>query len=107
MSNFPFASYFGDINVLADLQFMPGEKPYIDRPSAPVEPKELLLYLGCNVLRTAHLAKTVIDVLRQMGVDFNAAGGPAHCCGIIHHINGEPAQAQTIAANSMLSAFGL
>jgi len=101
MSNFPFASYFGDINVLADLQFMPGEKPYIDRPSAPVEPKELLLYLGCNVLRTAHLAKTVIDVLRQMGFDFNAAGGPAHCCGIIHHINGEPAQAQTIAANSM------
>src|SRR5271165_4607041 len=80
---------------------MPGEKPYIDRPSAPVEPKELLLYLGCNVLRTAHLAKTVIDVLRQMGFDFNAAGGPAHCCGIIHHINGEPAQAQTIAANSM------
>ncbi|HUC65330.1 MAG TPA: (Fe-S)-binding protein [Stellaceae bacterium] len=101
MTGFPFAEYFGEINTLADLQFMPGEKPYIDRPAAAPEPKELLLYLGCNVLRTAHLAKTVIDVLKAMGVDFNTAGGPAHCCGIIHYQNQEPARARTVTANSM------
>jgi len=102
MSTFPFAKYFGEINVLADLQFMPGEKPYIDRPGAATpEPKDLLLYLGCNVLRTAHLAKTVISVLRAMGFDFNTAGGPAHCCGIVHHQNNDPKGARDLAANGM------
>ena len=101
MAKFPFAEYFGEINTLADLQFMPGERPYIDRPSAMREPKELLLYLGCNVLRTAHLAKTVIDVLKAMGFDFNAAGGPAHCCGIVHYQNGDPERARAFTASSM------
>jgi hypothetical protein len=68
VENFSFAEYFGEINTLADLQFMPGEKPFIDRPSTPVEAKEMLLYLGCNVLRTAHLAMTAIQVLKAMGL---------------------------------------
>src|SRR5262249_14628747 len=95
------AEYFGEINILADLQFMPGERQFIDRPTDAPEPKDLLLYLGCNVLRTAHLAKTVIDVLKAMGFDFNTAGGPAHCCGIIHFQNNDPKGARTFAANSM------
>jgi hypothetical protein len=69
MESFSFANYFGEINMLADLQFMPGEKPFIDRPSASFEPKEMLLYLGCNVLRTAHLAVTAIQVLKAMGFE--------------------------------------
>ena len=101
METFSFGKYFGEINILADLQFMPGEKPYIDRPSQAPEPKDLLLYLGCNVLRTAHLVKTVVSVLKGMGFDFNTAGGPAHCCGIIHHLNNDPKGARTFAANSM------
>ena len=101
MAGFPFAEYFSEINTLADLQFMPGERQFIDRPSAAPEPKDLLLYLGCNVLRTAHLAKTVIDVLKAMGFDFNAAGGPAHCCGIVHFQNNERETARSFSANSM------
>ena len=94
--------YLAEINTLADLQFMGEEKPYIDRPaSAAPAPKELLLYLGCNVLRTAHLVRTVIDVLRAMGFDFNTAGGPAHCCGIVHLRQGQPEIAGRVAANSM------
>jgi hypothetical protein len=30
MGSFSFSRYLGGINILADLQFMPGEKPYID-----------------------------------------------------------------------------
>lgn len=101
METFSFAKYFGEVNVLADLQFMPGEKPYVDRPGAAPEPRDLLLYLGCNILRTAHLAKTVIEVLKGMGFEFNAAGGPAHCCGIVHHQHGDPQGAHTFAASSM------
>ena len=80
---------------------MPGEKPYIDRPSAEPERKDLLLYLGCNVLRTAHLARTVIGVLKEMGFDFNTAGGPAHCCGIVHYQNNDPKGGHAVTANSM------
>src|SRR6266481_1616600 len=85
---FPFGKYFGEIRLLADLQFPDGAKPFEDRPPDDPEAKDLLLYLGCNVLRTAHLVSTVTAVLKAMGFDFNAVGGPAYCCGIIHHMNG-------------------
>jgi len=85
---FPFGKYFGEIRLLADLQFQDGAKPFEDRPPDDPEAKDLLLYLGCNVLRTAHLVSTVTAVLKAMGFDFNAVGGPAYCCGIIHHMNG-------------------
>lgn len=72
---FSLGRYFAEINNLADLQFRGEKKPYIDHPaSAAPARKELLLYLGCNVLRTGHLVRTVIDVLRAMGFDFNAGG---------------------------------
>jgi heterodisulfide reductase subunit D len=100
-AKFPFAKYFGEINLLAALQVLPEEKQYSDSlPTAP-EQKDLLLYLGCNVLRTAHLAKTAIDVLKAMGFDFNAVGGPAYCCGIVHYNNHEPKAAHNYARNSM------
>jgi len=101
MENFSFGRYFAEINTLAELQFMPGEKPYIDRPSAAPDQKDLLLYLGCNVLRTAHLATAAIGVLKVMGFDFNAVGGPAHCCGIVHYQNNDAKGAHALAANSM------
>ena len=101
MKTFSIGRYFAEINTLANLQFMPGEKPYIDRPSATPEPKDLLLYLGCNVLRTAHLARTAVSVLKAMEFDFNTVGGPGFCCGIVHHGNHDPKGARALAANNL------
>jgi heterodisulfide reductase subunit D len=98
---FPFSKYFGEINILAELQFAGQEKPYADQPPDNPAQKELLLYLGCNVLRTAHLAKLAVAVLKAMGFDFNVVGGPAHCCGIVHHQNHEPEAATRFAGNSL------
>ena len=78
-AKFPFAKYFGEINLLTALRFLPYEKRNFVRPPTNPEQKDLLLYLGCNVLRTAHLAETAIDVLKAMGFEFNAVGGPAYC----------------------------
>src|SRR2546422_664838 len=61
----------------------------------------LILYLGCNVLRTAHLVSTVTAVLKAMGFDFNAVGGPAYCCGIIHHMNGAREASRGYTAGSL------
>jgi hypothetical protein len=101
MPGFPFGKYFGEIRVLAALQQPDGARPYIDRPPAIPEPKDLLLYLGCNILRTAHLATTVIAVLKAMGFDFNAVGGPAYCCGIVHWLNGAQAASRGYSAGSL------
>ena len=99
--SFPFATYFGEIRLLSELQFQDGDKPLWDRPPTDPEPRDLLLYLGCNILRTAHLATTVIAVLRAMGFDFNAVGGPAYCCGVIHWTNGQPEAARGYSAGSL------
>ena len=100
-ARFPYAKYFSEVTLLAALQIRRGQKPYLDRPPASPEQKDLLLYLGCNVLRTAHLAKTAIEVLNHMGFAFNAVGGPAYCCGIVHHRNGEQNAARNYVRNSM------
>lgn len=99
--SFPFAKYFGEINILSALQVPGADKPFVDRAPHDPESKPLMLYLGCNVLRTAHLALTAIDVLKAMGFDFNTVGGPAYCCGIIHHRNGQPAASRGYTASSM------
>lgn len=100
-SGFPFGQYFGDIGILADLQLQDRPRPFADRPPRDVEPRDLLLYLGCNILRTAHLAVTIVEVLRAMGFELNAVGGPAYCCGIVHHLNGQPEAARRYVANSL------
>ena len=99
-SAFPFARYFGDINILAELQLQ-GRSPLVQRPPRDPAPKDLLLYLGCNVLRTAHIAETAVQVLQAMGFDFNAVGGPAYCCGIIHHRAGAREASRAYTANSL------
>ncbi|GIX48516.1 MAG: hypothetical protein KatS3mg131_2727 [Candidatus Tectimicrobiota bacterium] len=95
------AQYFRDIRLLAALQCFPGEQPYEAQPPQQPERKALLLYLGCNVLRTAHLAKTAAAVLRAMGFDFHAVGGPAYCCGIVHYLQGKREAARHYAASSL------
>jgi Fe-S oxidoreductase len=98
---FPFARYFGEIRLLGDLQLRDRDKPFFDRPPADPAPKDLLLYLGCNILRTAHLAVTAVAILEAMGFDVNTVGGPSYCCGIVHHRNGEPEAARTYVGNSL------
>ena len=106
--SFPFGKYFGEIRLLADLQFPDGVKPYADAPPKDPEPKDLLLYLGCNVLRTAHLVTTVVGILEAMGFDFNTVGGPAYCCGIIHYMNGarEASRGYTASTLRHFAAYG-
>jgi Fe-S oxidoreductase len=98
---FPFAKYFGEMNLLSALQVSDEEKLFFDHVPRDPAAKEFVLYLGCNVLRTAHLAQTAITVLRAMGFDFSAVGGPAYCCGIVHHRAGERDASRAFTANSM------
>ena len=59
------------------------------RPSVTI-----VLYLGCNVLRTSHMIQTVNAIFDRLGLDYIAVGGPTYCCGIVHHRNGDIAAAK-------------
>lgn len=83
MNGKSLADYFDDISGLADLQLMGEPKPYLERSSPAPAKKDLLVYIGCNALRTIHLVKELSAILRAMAFDFNVAGGPAHCCGMV------------------------
>ena len=83
---FSYRDYFSQANVLAALQLMPAEIPWLTIVPADPEPRDTVLFLGCNALKTPHLILSVVDTLRAMGVDFVTLGGPANCCGIVHHL---------------------
>jgi len=45
------------------------------------EDRRATLWLGCNVLRTPHLAQLASNVVRLLNPELSILGGPSHCCG--------------------------
>ncbi|MBI3636436.1 MAG: (Fe-S)-binding protein [Candidatus Rokubacteria bacterium] len=87
---FDYGKYFGDITLTHDLTTRPEERTWkLTPPEAKPEPHRVVLYLGCNVLRTSHMIRTVTAVFDRLGLDYIALGGPTYCCGIIHHRQGD------------------
>lgn len=89
MSDFNYSAYFSPITPLADAQRENTSCFWEARSERLTQSHEYVLYLGCNVLRTTHLAEAVVAVLEAMNVDFIALGGPAVCCGAIHERAGD------------------
>ncbi len=100
-SNFNYAAYFREMRLLHDLTTLPEDKAWQGVPPTKPEPHRVVLYLGCNVLRTSHMIRTIIDILDLLGVDYVAVGGPAYCCGIVHHRFGDTELAQTMGHNAV------
>jgi Fe-S oxidoreductase len=69
--------------VLEQLLRQPGEERawLLAMPREAQPPGSTIVYLGCNVFRTTHLAQTAVAVLKRLGIDHLAVGGPAFCCG--------------------------
>ena len=80
---------FREVQTLEGLLIREEEKDWIERRQAEPSPRPTVLYLGCNILRTPHLAQTVTALFRRMGEDFVALGGPAFCCGAPFRTEGE------------------
>ncbi len=60
------------------------------RPPADAR-AEVVFYMGCNIMRTPHIALSVMDLLDSLGVDYATVGGGANCCGIKQFRVGLPA----------------
>ncbi len=94
-----YRNYYREIDVLHGLQSTPSERDWLlTTPKGDVKQSDIVLYLGCNVMRTTHLVRTVMDVFKLLDVNFTAVGGAAYCCGIQHHQRGDEASAKSVAA---------
>ena len=102
-SKYDYGAYFREMRDTHDLTTKPEDRTWNAVPpiEAEAEPHDVVLYLGCNVLRTSHMIKTATDILDLLGVDYVAVGGPAYCCGIVHNRNGDIELAETIGTNAI------
>ena len=68
-----YKNYFRDIDIVHGLQTKPDDRDWLlSTPKDDVKQSDIVLYLGCNVLRTTHLIRTVTDIFKLMGVSFAA-----------------------------------
>jgi heterodisulfide reductase subunit D len=98
---FDYGKYFGEIAVTHDLLTRSDERTWRLTPPRDGERHDVVLYLGCNVLRTSHLVQTVTAVFDRLGLDYVAAGGPTYCCGIQHHRHGQEASGERYASHTI------
>ena len=98
---FDFAAYYREITLSADLMLPQDARGFSLKPPRDGEKHDVVLYLGCNVLRTSHMIQTVMAIFDRLGVDYAALGGPAYCCGIQHHRRGQEASGEKYAHHTI------
>jgi len=99
---FDYGKYFGEIRLTHDLTTRADERTWrLAAPEARPARKPIVLYLGCNVLRTSHMIRTVTAVFDRLGLDYVAVGGPTYCCGIVHHQQGDAAAGDGMAKRTL------
>lgn len=97
-----YGKFFREIEVVHGLQSTVEDRQWLlGPPKAGVEPTDVVLYLGCNVLRTTHMIRTVVDIFKLLNLNFVTVGGGAYCCGSQHFQNGDDKTARAMAASTV------
>jgi Fe-S oxidoreductase len=73
-----------------------------DSEAAP----DVVMYLGCNVLKTPHIALLCLEVLDRIGARYKVFGGPANCCGVIQYRAGDAKVSGRISGNTVAGFAG-
>ncbi|MDP6558667.1 MAG: (Fe-S)-binding protein [Candidatus Binatia bacterium] len=73
-----------------------------DSEAAP----DVVMYLGCNVLKTPHIALLCLEVLDRIGARYKVFGGPANCCGVIQYRAGDTKVSGRISGNTVAGFAG-
>jgi Fe-S oxidoreductase len=99
---FDYGRFFGEIALSHDLTTRRDERTWrLAAPPREGERHAVVLYLGCNVLRTSHMIQTVTAIFDRLGLDYVAVGGPTYCCGIVHHTNGDTAASEGMSRRTI------
>jgi Fe-S oxidoreductase len=75
------------------------------QPEAGPAP-DVVMYLGCNVLKTPHIALLCLEVLARLGTRYKVFAGPAHCCGVIQYRAGDTRTSGQIGGNTVAGFAG-
>ena len=99
--SFDYGEYFGEIKRTQDLMTKAEDRTWSLTAPRDGERHDVVLYLGCNVLRTSHMIQTVTAIFDRLGLDYVAVGGPTYCCGIQHHRRGQEASGERYANHTI------
>jgi Fe-S oxidoreductase len=96
------------VRVLSRLQLPLGFVGEVTRSAHAAEsgPADVLMYLGCNVLKTPHIALLCLDVLDRLGTRYKVLGGPANCCGVIQFRAGDTKSAGRVSTTTVAGFAG-
>lgn len=97
VAKFDYSAYYRRLQEIKKLQ-MPAESIcWTEQYRQPGRSYDVVLYLGCNILRTPDVAADVAAVFRALGLDFIAVAGVQFCCGITWDRAGDVAKGSTIS----------
>jgi Fe-S oxidoreductase len=104
---FDYAAHFGNFRMISELLRDPAERTWLTAMPRQPEHHKYVVWLGCSITRTTHIADTLNDILTYLEADFVTLGGPSNCCGIVHNGNGDKASADTMLRQTVrkLDAF--
>jgi heterodisulfide reductase subunit D len=98
---FDYAAYYRRTQELEALQIPANAIHWVERYQRPAARAEVVLYLGCNILRTPDIAADVVGVFRTLGIDFVAVAGAQFCCGITWDRHGDVEPGQAVSASTI------
>lgn len=96
-----YRPYFQRLQDIKSLLIHARDVSWIEKYSPPERGYAAALYLGCNILRTPHIAQQVMDILSEAELDFVAMGGVQFCCGIIWDANGDMSAGQAVSRRTV------
>lgn len=101
MPPFDYTAYYRRLQDIKKLQIPASAVSWTERYEPPDRSYEIVLYLGCNILRTPDIAADVVAVFAALGLDFIALAGVQFCCGITWDRFGDVAKGQNVSANTI------
>lgn len=101
MADFNYSAFYQRMQDMKQLQVPAQDVSWVERHKTPDRSYEVILYLGCNILRTPHVAQQVIDVFEFAGVDFVPVGGAQYCCGVTWDRAGDIEDGQGVATRTI------
>jgi len=96
MAKFDYAAYYRRLQDIKKLQIPAESVCWTEQYRPPERAYDIVLYLGCNILRTPDVAADVVAVFRALGLDFIAVAGVQFCCGITWDRFGDIAKGRTV-----------
>ncbi|MGE5219212.1 MAG: heterodisulfide reductase-related iron-sulfur binding cluster [Chloroflexota bacterium] len=96
------------VKVLSRLQLPADLLAGFTQPAAAgsAQAPDIVMYLGCNVLKTPHIALLCLEVLDRLGARYKVFAGPAHCCGVIQYRAGDAKTSGRIGGGTVAGFAG-